>query len=48
MIKFWMHRRLGHRAWSPGRGYAHFYYCSTCARGWDGLVFKAGKPWTSR
>jgi hypothetical protein len=48
VIRYRFHRANGHRTSMPGRGYAFFYYCSTCGKGWNGWVFKAGRNWTAR
>lgn len=48
MIRFRLHRLAGHAVTIPGRGYLHFYRCWTCHRGWNGLVFRAGKHWCAR
>lgn len=47
MIRYLMHKISGHRGWMPGRGYAYFYYCQTCGKGWNGLVYRAGRFWAS-
>ena len=48
MIRFRIHQLLGHRVTIPGRGYASFYRCWTCSRGWNGLFMRAGKHWCAR
>jgi hypothetical protein len=47
MIRLWAHELMLHRTSIPGRGYANFYHCWTCGKGWNGLFFRAGKHWTA-
>jgi len=34
MIRYWLHKKRGHKVTIPGAGYRDFYRCWTCARGW--------------
>lgn len=40
MIRFLIHKACGHEVTIPGNGYAWFYRCWTCHKGWNGVVFR--------